>query len=152
MKSLLFPFALLAIMFTGCVSYDYDGEILDPLPAKSPVQVQVTLEKVDPSAKKLGELRFTSPAGASAAEIRDLLRKAARKRGADIVLILSQERIKAGEVREDQRRNSAAPGWEKEDNSATATSIMENSILYSSGKDPDQTLYKTAVTAELYRK
>ena len=47
---------------------------------------------------------------------------------------------------------SAAPGWEKEDNSATATSIMENSILYSSGKDPDQTLYKTAVTAELYRK
>ena len=66
-------------------------------------------------------------------------------------MIVSMKRIKSGQVREDQLRNQAAPGWIVEDDSATANQYMTDTILYSSGKDPDKNLYKTFVTAELYR-
>ena len=67
-------------------------------------------------------------------------------------MIVTMKRVKSGQIREDQLRNESVPGWVVEDDSATSTQYMNNSLLYSSGKDPDKQLYKTFVTADLYRK
>lgn len=152
MKRFLFLIIFVAVaLTTGCISFEYDGETFDALNSKSPVKIWVAQEQYDGIRKKIGVLKFTSRSGANAAEIRNILREQARERGADAVMIVSMKRIKSGQVREDQLRNQAAPGWIVEDDSATANQYMTDTILYSSGKDPDKNLYKTFVTAELYR-
>ena len=149
---LLMVFSLFAALLTGCASYDYDGETFESLKSNTPVTVWVSPEQYDGVRKKIGVLKFVSRSGANATEIRNDLRNYARKHGADAVMIVTMKRVKSGQVREDQLRNEAAPGWVVEDDSATSNQYMNNSLLYSSGKDPDKQLYKTFVTADLYRK
>lgn len=149
---LLMVFSVLAVLLSGCASYDYDGETFEALTSNTPVTVWVSPEQYDGVRKKIGVLKFVSRSGANAKEIRNDLRDYARKHGADAVMIVSMKRVKSGQVREDQLRNQAAPGWVVEDDSNTSNQYMNNSLLYSSGKDPDKQLYKTFVTADLYRK
>lgn len=148
----LFTFAVVSAMLAGCASYDYEGDTFDALDSDAPVKVWVSPEQNDGVRKKIGVLKFVSRSGANAAEVRKQLRAYARKQGADAVMIVNMTRIKSGQVREDQLRNQAAPGWVVEDDSATANQYMTNSLLHSSRKDTDKQLYKTSVTAELYRK
>ena len=149
---LLMALALFAALFSGCASYDYDGETFESLNSNTPVTVWVSPEQYDGVRKKIGVLKFVSRSGANTKEIRNDLRAYARKHGADAVMIVTMKRVKSGQVREDQLRNESAPGWVVEDDSATSSQYMNNSLLYSSGKDPDKQLYKTFVTADLYRK
>lgn len=152
MKYLFFlvSFVFTALL-TGCISFEYEGDTFAALDSKAPVKIWVSQEQYDGIRQKIGVLKFTSCSGATAAEIRNILRDQARERGADAVLIVSMKRVKSGQVREDQLRNQAVPGWIVEDDSVTSSQYMTDTILYSSGKDPDKNLYKTSVTAELYR-
>ena len=147
--------ALLAAGFlSACSSWDYRGEERPPLPEETEVAFFSDRESVPGGFQTLGHFTYVSPAasGADSISFRKELREKALKNGANGVLLLRVRRIADGKARQDQLRNTQAPGWNTEDNSATSYSYTVNSIqLAGDNRDPEKSLYKTEVEGELLR-
>ena len=145
---------ILGMILSACSSWDYQGEELDALDPDSEVAFFSDRENVPADFRSLGRFTYVSPAasGADSVSFRKELRKRALENGANGVLLLRVRRIADGEARQDQLSNTQAPGWNTEDNSATAYSYTVNSIqLAGENKDLDKKLFKTEVEGELLR-
>lgn len=150
-RSLTAAAALLLLLTGACTVYDYEGVSREPLDADAKVRIFTSEEQKPLSGERLGELRFTSNAGATSGEIHQALVKQAREHGADVILIRKMAKIPAGKARVDQLRNEQAPSWNRIDNSTTSTQYMTNTIEYANISDPEKTIYKTEVEAEFFR-
>lgn len=145
---------LAAGLLSACSSWNYDGEERPALPPDSEVAFFSEKESVPAGFQSLGKFSYVSSAaaGADSVSFRKGLRIKALENGANGVLLLRVRRIPAGEARQDQLRNTQAPGWNTEDNSATSYSYTVNTIqLAGENRDPEKKLYKTEVEGELLR-
>ena len=145
---------LTAGLLSACSSWDYRGEERPALPSDSEVAFFSDRESVPGGFQTLGTFTYVSPAaaGADSVSFRKELRIKALENGANGVLLLRVRRIADGEARQDQLRNTQAPGWNTEDNSDTAYSYTVNSIqLAEEKRDPEKRLFKTEVEGELLR-
>ena len=146
--------AVLVLFLSGCSSWDYSGEERPALPPDSEVAFFSDKESVPADFQSLGSFSYVSSAasGADSVSFRKELRKKALENGANGVLLLRVRRIADGEARQDQLRNTQAPGWNKEDNSATSYDYTVNTIqLSGENHDPDRSLFKTEVEGVLLR-
>ena len=105
------------------------------------------LEKM-PDVRVLGTAEYTARPSLTSKDIRDVLRKAARREGANGIHVISMEKIPDGEARRDQINNTGAPQWNVTDNSDTSLASIKNTINYSDIRDKEKTIYKTYVKAE----
>ena len=145
---------LSAGLLSACSSWNYQGEERPVLPPDSEVAFFSERESVPAGFQSLGKFTYVSSAasGADSVSFRRELREKARKNGANGVLLLRVRRIPTGEARQDQLSNTQAPGWNKEDNSATSYSYTVNTIqLAGENGNPEKKLYKTEVEGELLR-
>lgn len=145
---------ILGSILPACSSWDYQGEKGEPLPPDSEVAFFSDRESVPGGFRSLGRFSYVSPAasGADSVSFRKELRIKALENGANGVLLLRVRRIADGEARQDQLRNTQAPGWNKEDNSDTSYSYTKNTILLAGeNRDPEKSLFKTEVEGELLR-
>ena len=146
----LSPAAAVAVLIlTACAGVEYQGESLHPLSSDTPVKFYLAteLEKM-PDVQVLGTAEYTARPLESSQDIRDTLRKAARRAGANGIRIVSMAKIPDGEARRDQINNTGAPQWNGSDNSDTSLASMKNTINYSDVRDKEKTIYKTFVKAE----
>lgn len=141
--------AVTALVLTACAGIDYRGESLPALPSDAPVKFYLAneLEKM-PDVRVLGTAEYTARPTLTSKDIRDALRSAARKNGANGIRIVYMEKIPDGEARRDQLNNTGAPQWNVSDNSDTSLANMKNTINYSDVRDKEKTIYKTFVKAE----
>lgn len=145
-------FALaLAANFCGCAGVCYKGKIFPALPPDFPVAVYHSARNVPASFRIIGHGEFTAPPEMTSAEILDLFRKTARARGSDAFLVTGVKRIPAGEARADQVENAPPVDLWPVDDSSSANQYQLDTILYSSGSDPELILYKTRVRASFLR-
>ena len=145
---------LAAGLLSACSSWDYQGEERPSLPEGTEVAFFSDRESVPGGFQPRGRFTYTSPAaaGADSVSFRKELRIKALEYGANGVLLLRVRRIADGEARQDQLRNTQAPGWDAEDNSATSYAYTVNSIqLAGENRDPEKRLFKTEVEGELLR-
>ena len=145
---------LLTSILSACSTWDYQGEERPALPEDAEVAFFSDKESVPSEFQSMGRFTYVSPSASNADSIsyRKELRKRALENGANGVLLLHVRRIADGEARQDQLRNTQAPGWNTEDNSATAYAYTVNTIqLSGENHDPDKTLFKTEVEGELLR-
>ena len=148
-RFLLSASVLVCLVFTACTSVEYTGESLPALSSDAPVKFYLAteLEKM-PGVEVLGTAEYTARSSLTAKDIRDVLRKAARREGANGIRVVYMEKIPDGEARKDQINNTGAPQWNVSDNSDTSLAYMKRSINYSNLSDKEKTIYKTFVKAE----
>ena len=149
-KSFLLPAAAAAcLVLAACAGVKYEGESLPALAPDAPVKFYLAteLEKM-PDVQVLGTAEYTARSSYTAKDIREKLRKTARREGANGIRIVYMEKIPDGEARRDQINNTGAPQWNVSDNSDTSLAYMKKSINYSDLSDKEKTIYKTFVKAE----
>jgi len=149
-KLFLLPAAAVAcLVLAACAGVEYEGESLPALSSSTPVKFYLAteLEKM-PDVHVLGTAEYTARSSLTAKDIREKLRKAARREGANGIRIVYMEKIPDGEARRDQINNTGAPQWNVSDNSDTSLASMKNTINYSDLRDKEKTIYKTFVRAE----
>ena len=149
-KRFLLPAAVAAcLVLAACAGVEYTGESLPPLSSNTPVKFYLAteLEKMA-GVQVLGTAEYTARSSLTAKDIREKLRKAARREGANGIRIVYMEKIPDGEARRDQINNTGAPQWNVSDNSDTSLASMKNTINYSDLRDKEKTIYKTFVKAE----
>lgn len=151
MKKAFLPLAaaVTAFVLAACASVEYEGESLPALSSDAPVKFYLAteLEKM-PDVRVLGTAEYTARPTLTSKDIRETLREAARKEGANGIRIVFMEKIPDGEARRDQINNTGAPQWNVSDNSDTSLAYMKNTINYSDVRDKEKTVYKTFVKAE----
>ena len=151
MKKCFLPLAaaVAGLILTACSSVDYRGESLPALSSDVPVKFYLAteLEKM-PDVRVLGTAEYTARSSLTSKDIRETLRKAARREGANGIHIVFMEKIPDGEARRDQINNMGAPQWNVTDNSDTSLASIKNTINYSDVRDKEKTIYKTFVKAE----
>ena len=151
MKKSFLPltFAVACFVLAACSSVKYEGESLPALSSDAPVKFYLAteLEKM-PDVRVLGTAEYTARPTLTSKDIRETLREAARKEGANGIRIVFMEKIPDGEARRDQINNTGAPQWNVSDNSDTSLAYMKNTINYSDVRDKEKTVYKTFVKAE----
>lgn len=151
MKKKILPLAaaVAVLVLTACAGVEYRGESLPSLPSDTPVKFYLAteLEKM-PGVRVLGTAEYTARPSLTSKDIRETLRKAARKEGANGIRVVYMEKIPDGEARRDQLNNTGAPQWNVSDNSDTSLAYMKNTINYSDVRDKEKTIYKTFVKAE----
>ena len=151
MKKCFLPLAaaFASLLLTACNSVEYQGESLPALSSDEPVKFYLAteLEKM-PGVQVLGTAEYTARPLDTSKEIRETLRTAARREGANGIRIVYMEKIPDGEARRDQINNTGAPQWTVSDNSDTSLASMKNTINYSDVRDKEKTVYKTFVKAE----
>ena len=151
MKKSFLPLAAAVACFVlaACASVEYEGESLPALSSDAPVKFYLAteLEKM-PDVRVLGTAEYTARPTLTSKDIRETLREAARKEGANGIRIIFMEKIPDGEARRDQINNTGAPQWNVSDNSDTSLSTIKNTINYSDVRDKEKTIYKTFVKAE----
>lgn len=151
MKKCFLPLAaaFAGLLLTACASVEYQGESLPPLSSDAPVKFYLATElEKRPDVRVLGIAEYTARPSLTSKDIREILRTAARKEGANGIHILFMEKIPDGEARRDQINNTGAPQWTVSDNSDTSLASMKNTINYSDVRDQEKTVYKTFVKAE----
>lgn len=150
-KRFLSPAAAVALLLllSACAGVEYRGESLPALSSDAPVNFYLAkeLEKM-PDVLVLGTAEYMARPLETSKDIRDALKKAARREGANGIRIVSMEKIADGEARKDQINNTGAPQWNVSDNSDTSLASMKNTINYSDVRDKERTVYKTLVKAE----
>ena len=149
-KRFLLPAAAAAVLvLAACAGVEYEGESLPALSSDAPVNFYLAaeLEKM-PGVQVLGTAEYTARSSYTSKDIREKLRKAARREGANGIRIVYMEKIPDGEARRDQINNTGAPQWNVSDNSDTSLASMKNTINYSDVRDKEKTVYKTFVKAE----
>lgn len=141
--------AVVGFVLAACASVEYEGESLPALSSDAPVKFYLAteLEKM-PDVRVLGTAEYMARPTLTSKDIRETLRDAARKEGANGIRIISMEKIPDGEARRDQINNTGAPQWNVSDNSDSSLSSMKNTINYSDVRDKEKTIYKTFVKAE----
>ena len=151
MKKCFLPLAAVfaGLVLTACADVEYRGESLTALRSDVPVKFYLAteLEKM-PDVRVLGTAEYTARPSLTSKDIRETLREAARKEGANGIRIVFMEKIPDGEARRDQINNTGAPQWNVSDNSDSSLSSMKNTINYSDVRDKEKTIYKTFVKAE----
>ena len=151
MKKLFLPLmtAVTCFILAACATVEYEGESLPALSSDVPVKFYLAteLEKM-PDVRVLGTAEYTARPSLTSKDIREKLRKAARREGANGIRVVFMEKIPDGEARKDQINNTGAPQWNVSDNSDTSLSSMKNTINYSDVRDKEKTIYKTYVKAE----
>ncbi len=151
MKKCFLPLAaaVAGLILTACAGVEYRGESLPALRSDVPVKFYLAteLEKM-PDVRVLGTAEYTARPSLTSKDIRETLRRAARKEGANGIRIVYMEKIPDGEARRDQINNTGAPQWNVSDNSDTSLASMKNTINYSDVRDKEKTIYKTFVKAE----
>ena len=151
MKKCFLPLtaAVACFILAACASVEYQGESLPALPSDTPVKFYLAseLDKM-PGVVVLGTAEYTARPSLTSKDIRETLRTAARREGANGIRIVFMEKIPDGEARKDQINNTGAPQWNVSDNSDTSLSSMKNTINYSDVRDKEKTIYKTFVKAE----
>ena len=151
MKKSFLPltFAVACFILAACSSVKYEGESLPALSSDAPVKFYLAteLEKM-PDVRVLGTAEYTARPTLTSKDIRETLREAARKEGANGIRIVFMEKIPDGEARRDQINNTGAPQWNVSDNSDTSLAYVKNTINYSDVRDKEKTVYKTFVKAE----
>jgi len=151
MKKCFLPLtaAVACFLLAACANVQYQGESLPALPSDVPVKFYLAseLDKM-PGAVVLGTAEYTARPSLTSKDIRETLRTAARREGANGIRIVFMEKIPDGEARKDQINNTGAPQWNVSDNSDTSLSSMKNTINYSDVRDKEKTIYKTFVKAE----
>jgi len=151
MKKCFLPLAaaFAGLLLTACASVEYQGESLPALSSDAPVKFYLAseLEKM-PGVQVLGTAEYTARPLDTSKDIRETLRKAARREGANGIRIMYMEKIPDGEARKDQINNTGAPQWTVSDNSDSSLASMKNTINYSDVRDKEKTVYKTFVKAE----
>ncbi len=151
MKKCFLPLAaaVAGLILAACSSVDYRGESLPALRSDVPVKFYLAteLEKM-PDARVLGTAEYTARPLDTSKDIRDTLRKEARRKGANGIRIIYMEKVPDGEARRDQINNTGAPQWNVNDNSDTSLNSIKNTINYSDVRDKEKTVYKTYVKAE----
>ena len=147
----VFVLSFAALFLTGCGSIQYDGISDSPLPSDAPVMVFYDKSQIGTNDfSVLGTAVLEASPNASRRDIQEKLIKFARKHGANGVLFISIDQVKASEAREDQIYNRNAPGWGGETvKEGTSTTSLWDTIYYSSGKDEEKAVYKTVAKAEL---
>ena len=151
MKKCFLPLAavVVGLFLTACAGVEYRGESLSALRSDAPVKFYLAteLEKM-PDVRVLGTAEYTARPSLTSKDIRETLRRAARKEGANGIRIVYMEKIPDGEARRDQINNTGAPQWNVTDNSDTSLASIKNTINYSDVRDREKTIYKTFVKAE----
>ena len=151
MKKCFLPLAAVVagLVLSACSSVEYRGESLPALSSDVPVKFYLAteLEKM-PDVRVLGTAEYTARPSLTSKDIRETLRKAARREGANGIHVISMEKIPDGEARRDQINNTGAPQWNVTDNSDTSLASIKNTINYSDVRDKEKTIYKTFVKAE----
>ena len=151
MKKCFLPLAAVVagLVLSACSSVEYRGESLPALSSDVPVKFYLAteLEKM-PDVRVLGTAEYTARPSLTSKDIRETLRKAARREGANGIHVISMEKIPDGEARRDQINNTGAPQWNVTDNSDTSLASIKNTINYSDVRDKEKTIYKTYVKAE----
>ena len=151
MKKCFLPLAAVVagLVLSACSSVEYRGDSLPALSSDVPVKFYLAteLEKM-PDVRVLGTAEYTARPSLTSKDIRDILRKAARREGANGIHVISMEKIPDGEARRDQINNTGAPQWNVSDNSDTSLSTIKNTINYSDVRDREKPVYKTFVKAE----
>ena len=151
MKKCFLPLAaaVAGLILAACSGIDYRGDSLPALRSDVPVKFYLAteLEKM-PDARVLGTAEYTARPSLTSKDIRDILRKAARREGANGIHVVFMEKIPDGEARRDQINNTGAPQWNVNDNSDTSLNKIKNTINYSDVRDKEKTVYKTFVKAE----
>ena len=151
MKKCFLPLAaaVAGLILTACSSVDYRGESLPALSSDVPVKFYLAteLEKM-PDVRVLGTAEYTARPSLTSKDIRETLRKAARREGANGIRIIAMEKIPDGEARKDQINNTGAPQWNVSDNSDTSLTAMKTTINGADSRDKQKTIYKTFVKAE----
>ena len=151
MKKIFLPLAaaFAGFVLAACASVEYEGESLPALSSDAPVKFYLAteLEKM-PDVRVLGTAEYTARPSLTSKDIRETLREAARKEGANGIRIVFMQKIPDGEARRDQINNTGAPQWNVSDNSDTSLAYVKNTINYSDVRDKEKTVYKTFVKAE----
>lgn len=151
MKNCFLPLtaAVACFILAACATVEYQGESLPALSSDVPVKFYLAseLEKI-PDVIVLGTAEYTARPSLTSKDIRETLKTAARREGANGIRIISMAKIPDGEARKDQINNTGAPQWNVSDNSDTSLSAMKNTINYSDVRDKEKTIYKTFVKAE----
>ncbi len=89
--------ALVVLFLSSCISIDYVGQSLPPLPSdKSVAFYNSTTEVPANSYDVIGRAEVDAPDGTNSEEIKHKLINEARKHGADAIQVVSFERIKTG--------------------------------------------------------
>lgn len=152
-KTLIVCFAVASMCFCACNSIHYEGASDAPLAADAPVLVvydKSQLKNAEPY-QVLGTATFQTAPSSTRSEIQSKLQRFARTKGANGVLILSIDRVVTNRARKDQVNNQNTPSWQLVDSSSGTIPYVEDTIRYSTDKDPDENIYKQAVTADLLK-
>lgn len=142
---------LAACVMTACVNIQYDGAVREPLPESEKVEMFFSREQV-PAGKYtlMGKLKATAGTSWTAVEVENKIKKFARSKGANAVLITDIRRIKEGEARPDQIKNQPAHQWIVDDSSGNAFRYFrENMTDYSKREGPEKPVFDITIDAEL---
>ena len=91
--------AVCAVLLSGCNSFDYVGQKLEPIKGGEAVVFYNKPEEVPPNIYKvLGRAVITAPDGSNTEEVRQELLEKARAYGANAVEIILFKRIKTGTI------------------------------------------------------
>lgn len=138
----------LPFFLAACESIRYEGKIFPALPPDTPVVIYHSERDVPRPFQVVGHGEYTAPPGMGLPEILRLFRKTARKRGVTGLLITSVRKVFSGDVRKDQAENEPPVDLWPVDDSNSADQYQFDTILYSSGSDPEIRLYRIQVRAD----
>ena len=109
MKKCFLPLtaAVACFILAACASVEYQGESLPALSSDTPVKFYLVseLDKM-PGVVVLGTAEYTARPSLTSKDIRETLRTAARREGANGIRIVFMEKIPDGEARKDQINNT----------------------------------------------
>lgn len=153
--------AVVCIVFSvsGCISVSYTpakgGKSFAALGKDDRSEVYYEESRIPGDAAKRVFVGSAEASGSTSsctqADIKDKLVKAARKVGANAVLITEIQHVKSGSVRGDQLKNIAAPSWTPIDDSASNVTAQRNMDLYQGESSTQVPVYDIHVKARFYR-
>lgn len=147
-RSLVFALLAAPLLLTApaCRTVNYSGATEYELPSSAYVAVYHAPSEIRGQWRVLGTGTFRAPEGMTRAAILRTFRDAARKHGANGILITEMRRVPDGMARLDQVENENVPSIWPVDDSASAQQYMAS--LFSAGPDPEVALYDTFVRAD----
>ena len=138
---------------TGCINISYDGEAESPLPPNEKVALYFSPDQIPKVPyKKLGTAVASANSTYTAAEVESDLKKFARTKGANGVLIVRIKRTPAGMARPDQINNERSYSWIPDDTSHNSyTYFREDMTTYGEKENAEKMTYDISISAELLK-
>ena len=121
-----------SIVLSGCMSFDYVGQKLEPLPPDQLVAFYNNKEEVPPNVYRvLGRAVVTAPDGTNTQEVKEKIMDKAREYGADAIEVVLFKRVKSGVVAIPKNEQYEGPvgSWSVTSNRPDGTPLYTDSFV-----------------------